>query len=297
MAASFLRKIFEQWNRRLPTIGALDFAFFMVAVVSGVILVLPYDVTAPKDSLQVMMLTSQGGVFFRSLHYWSAQAFTVLALLHVIEFLLKKGEEKVSSGLWIRLSVGIPVILYVMLSGFILKGDAEAELARQIFGGLVEALPLLGDYLSFIFLGREGDLQIVYVHHAATATLFTWIIIIEHVKRFWPDLVSHIYAMGLSIVFSVIIPASLHSSGDPVVKGPWYFIGFQEILHWMTRPVLSVAVLVLFLSVFMGLPKINEKYRSRVKIFFSSMLFIYFIFTIIGWAFRGAGWQFQVPWQ
>lgn len=276
--------------------GALDFAFFMVAVVSGIILVLPYDVTAPKDSLQVMMLTSRGGVFFRSLHYWSAQVFTVLALLHVIEFLLKKGEEKVSRGLWVRLSLGIPVILYVMLSGFILKGDAEAELARQIFGGLVESLPFAGEYLSFALLGREGDLQIVYIHHAATATLFTWIIIIEHVKRFWPDLVSHIYAMGLSIVFSFFLPAPLHTAGDPVVKGPWYFIGFQEVLHWMSRPVISVLVLMLFFGVFMALPKINEQYRGRVKSFFSFLLIFYLFFTIFGWFFRGAGWQFQLPW-
>ncbi len=296
MTASFLRKIFEQWNRRLPTMGALDFAFFMIAVVSGVVLILPYDVTAPKDSLQVMMLTSRGGGFFRSLHYWSAQAFTVLVLFHVIEFLLKKGEEKVSSGVWVRLSIGIPVIFYVMLSGFILKGDGEAELARQIFSGLVESLPFAGGYLSFFFLGREGDLQIVYIHHAATATLFTWIIIVEHVKRFWPDLVSHIYAMGLSILFSFFLPASLHSAGDPLVKGPWYFIGFQEVLHWMTRPVVSVVVLVLFLGVFAAIPKISEAYRGRVKIFFSSILFFYLLFTIIGWFFRGAGWQFQLPW-
>ncbi len=107
-----------------PSAGDLDFGFFMIAIVSGIVLVLPYDVFHPKDSLQVMMLTSRGGVFSGPF-YWSAHIFVVMAVFHTIEYLLKCGESKVSKAIWVRLTLAVPAILYVMLSGFILKGDAD----------------------------------------------------------------------------------------------------------------------------------------------------------------------------
>ncbi len=78
-------------------------------------------------------------------------------------------------------------------------------LARQIFSGLLESVPLLGEYLSFAFLGRRDDFQILYIHHAATATIFIWIITVEHVERFWPDFAGYLYALGASMIFSVMI--------------------------------------------------------------------------------------------
>lgn len=219
-----------------------------------------------------------------------------MAVFHTIEYLLKCGESKVSKAIWVRLTLAVPAILYVMLSGFILKGDAESLLARQIFGGLLESVPLLGEYLSFAFLGREDDFQILYIHHAATATIFIWIITVEHVKRFWPDFAGYLYALGASMIFSVMIPAVLHDAADPIVKGPWYFIGFQELLHWMSLPVISVYLLLLLLVMFMFLPRFRENYRGKFKILLSLLFIFYIILTVIGWAFRGIGWQFRMPW-
>ena len=66
-----------------------------------------------------------------------------------------------------------------MLSGFILKGDADGLQAFRILISLIKQIPLIGNALSFTLLGREDDLQILYVNHIATATIFLWIIILR----------------------------------------------------------------------------------------------------------------------
>jgi hypothetical protein len=287
--------IFRAWNRVFPTTGYLSFAAFVIAAVSGVILAIPYDVAKPAESIQLMLLSNRPAALARAVHYWSAHLFLVFMALHVIEYISRGEEKRVSRGLWVRLALALPAAVLVMLTGFILKGDAESFLALQIFQGLLASLPLGSDEVTFAILG--SDLQLVYVHHVATTTIYLWVIAAEHVRRAWPTLASHVMIMAPVLVLSFLVPVYLHDGSDPVKKGPWYFVGLQEILHWVSHPFWVVFALVLILVFFALYPRLPGRFQGAARSILGLLLLAYILFFIIGWFFRGAGWQFVVPWE
>jgi len=77
------------------TYGAIATASLLVCLLSGVFLVIPFDVTNPYDSISFFLLTSPGSVLFRNLHYWSAQGFLVFTILHFWEHLYRSTEQQV----------------------------------------------------------------------------------------------------------------------------------------------------------------------------------------------------------
>lgn len=289
-------KLFEFWNNSLPTAGQLSVASFFIAIISGVILALSYDVANPLQSLQILLISNSSASFFRSLHYWSGQLFLIFTIWHIYEHFFLGSEKEVSSGIWIRLVILIPFIFYIMLSGFILKGDSEAILAKQIFSGLIETVPFVGSEIRYMLLGIEKDFQIIYMHHVATSTIFVLLIIIEHTRRIWTNWISLVYVFSTLIILGFFFPAILHTDFEPIVKGPWYFLGLQEILHWTTYPALLMFFVVSILIVLTILPKISNQWQTSIlKRGLFILCVLYFILSIVGWIFRGENWQFILP--
>ncbi len=287
-------QLFNHWNRVLPAFGVISLAAFLVAIGSGVGVTLAYDIRDPFRSLQVLLLSNPSAAFFRDIHYWSGQLLVIVTVFHVIEHLLKYNERKYKPMAWARIVALVPAILYIMLSGFMLKGDAEGELARRIFGSMLQVIPVLGSRLEFLLLGPESDMQILYIHHVATVTLFVAVISYEHGKRIWPDWRATVLVTGSSILLSALFAAPLHHPGDQLIKGPWYFVGLQEILHWSSEPVWVVMGLLILLFLFFWMASAKELTAWRVKIAFVVLLFVYLGLTLIGWYLRGVNWQWGV---
>lgn len=286
---------FNLWNRFLPSVGQLSVASFFIAIVSGIILALAFDLQNPYSSVQIMLISNSSAAFFRNLHFWSGQLFLISTIWHIYEHLFVGSEKEVSTGVWLRLIIIIPFIFYVMLSGFILKGDSEAILARQIFVGLTETIPKLGELLRFSILGSEKDYQIIYLHHITTATIFVLLVIIEHTRRVWAEWISLIYILALTIILSSVWPADLNTGFNLVIKGPWYFIGLQEILHWISNPGWLVLAIFIFMIMMYFLPRTPNFLTKIIKIVFFLSFIIYFIFSVVGWIFRGENWEFVLP--
>ncbi len=285
------RLFFRNWNRRFPTFGNLAYTSFLLAVVSGIPLAILYQVHRAFDSLQILQLINPGGVFFRSLHYWTGQFFILFTLIHVVEHLLEKNERGLKSGLWLRLVFVLLLALFVMLSGFILKADGEGVMARQILNGLLGTVPIAGEYLGRLMLGPVNNLQVVYLHHLITTTFFIWIIIIEHVRRVWPELLSFVYLFGAGTILVFLFPPGLQMSNAPIIRGPWYFIGIQELLHWTPDPRFVVLFLVLCLVLFSlirWMTPVKAGIAKRILVLF---LFLYIILTLNNWILRDGNWN------
>jgi len=291
----FLQKI-----KRLlifDTYGAIATASFLICLISGIVLTVPYDVTSPYESLSLTLIANPGAVFFRNLHYWSAQLFLVFVFLHIWDHFKTGSEKNISKGVWLRLSVSILFVFFVMISGFVLKGDADSEQARRIITNLVERIPLLGGIISTGLFGNENNYQLIYIHHIATATIFLVVIIFEHARTLWTKYSTFLIALFVITILSFIFNAPLHNNVNPVVKGPWYFTGLQEILHWFSNPVFIIwFVLILIITVYL-LKFLKDKPSQIVKKTLFYLFWIYFILTIIGFFFRGENWKWQTPWQ
>ncbi|MCP4662094.1 MAG: hypothetical protein GY856_42370, partial [bacterium] len=288
-------RVFALWNVRFPSVGALAVAAFWLAVGSGAALILPFEPAAAADSLQVLLITNPAGVYFRAVHYWSGQLFLVLSAVHVIEHLAQRTERRVRKGVWLRLVVSVPVAGYLMLSGYILKGDAEGELARQVLAGLIERLPLLSAALHDLLVGADGDLGVIYLQHAATASVLTLVFIIEHARRFWPSAAAWLLMLGACSSLALLLPPGLHDAADPVVKGPWYMLGTQELLHWLPAPGLLWAAGGAWLALLAVLPWLDPVRSGRVKAGLGLTMLVYAVLVVIGTWFRGADWTWCRP--
>lgn len=275
------------------TFGGIATAFFLICCLSGIFLVIPYDVKNPYESISYFLLTDPAAVLFRNIHYWSAQLFLVFIIIHFWDHFYKSTETRVKKGIWLRLTISIIAIFYVMISGFILKADTDAQEAREILSSLIASIPLAGNFISYALLGPSEDYQVIYVHHIATATIFLFIINFEHARIIWGKAKTFIISSIIILVVSYIFQAPLHDNYDFIIKGPWYFLGLQEVLNWMRHPGYILLAILILLIIIYFIPKLSNS-RSRIV---KWALFVFFIFymvvTIIGCCFRGENWEWK----
>lgn len=279
------------------TFGTLAVSMFWMIVASGILLALPFDAANPYLSVSTLLVANPWASFIRNLHFWSSQFFLVLSLIHLYDHFHYREKIGLKPGMAFRLSLGVFIIFLAMITGFLLKGDADSEHARQILQTLAERLPGAGNLLAFSLLGNEGSFQIIYVHHIATFTIFIAVVMVEHSKKYWPAATEFIVSVAVVSLVSILFSAPLHDNLNPTVKGPWYFVGFQEILHWMKHAEWS---LLHFLLVTI-LVYLSNSARGKVYFFSKRILLVfagfYLLLTITGMFFRGENWQWMFPWS
>ena len=284
----------KKWKDK-TTFGTYAVAMFWLVIVTGIFLAIPFDVEKPYLSVSDMLVSNPWASFIRNTHYWSSQFFLIVSLIHLYDHFHFKKRIGLKKGIALRLSLGVLIIFLAMLTGFLLKGDPDSEQARQILETLAKRVPLIGEALAFSLIGSPGSYQLIYVHHIATFTVFIGIIIVEHSKTIWPRYFDFIISSGAVLVVSYFFSAPLHDNLNPAVKGPWYFVGFQEILHWLKHPEWS---LLLFLLLLILLYFVNSG-KKKVYYFTKRGLLIftgfYLLLTVIGLFFRGERWEWMYP--
>ncbi len=282
-------------NRSAWTYGTVALSMFWIVLLSGVLLAVPFDVAKPYLSISGFMVDNPWASLTRNLHFWSAQFFLIFSLIHIYDHYHHKERIGLKRGVAWRLSLGILVIFLAMITGFLLKGDADSLQARQILQTLAERIPWVGRVLAYSLLGDQGSFHLIYVHHIATFTVFVTIIMLEHSRKFWPSAGEFILSFLAVSMLSGFFSAPLHDNLNPTVKGPWYFVGFQEILHWLRHPewslLLFLALLILVYVVNAGKGKVVFVSKRSLLVFTG----LYLVLTIIGLFFRGEGWVWSVP--
>ena len=282
-------------KKNKTTFGTLAIAMFSLVLFSGVLLAVPFDVNAPYLSVSNIIISNPWASLIRNSHFWSSQFFLILSLIHIFDHFYFKERIGLKKGMAFRLSLGILIIFLAMLTGFLLKGDSDSQQARQILETLAQRIPIIGKSLAFSFLGRTDNFQLIYVHHIATLTIFIAIIMVEHSRKFWPKIEDFVLSILTVGALSYFFTAPLHDNFNPSVKGPWYFVGFQEILHWLSKPEWS---LLLFIALIVLIFLINSG-KNKVVLISKRTLFVfagfYVILTLIGLFFRGERWKWFSP--
>jgi len=275
--------------------GMLAFAAFVLCAATGIMLVPAYRSASALDSLALLSLKNPPGIFARSLHYWSAQAFLVLTLAHIVDHLLRRNERLVRFGVWLRLALTIPVIIAVMLSGFLLRADAGAQQALPVLRTLLGLIPFAGAAMQRLLTGAGTDLSTIYIHHACTATLIIWLVTVEHSRRLVPTARSLAWIAPPTLFLSFFLVPGLEWRTAAVEKGPWYLVGLQEFLHWLPRPQLAIWLGGLVLVLLIALPRFPLRFDAAIRYALSTLVVFYVALTLIGLAFRGDGWRWTTP--
>jgi quinol-cytochrome oxidoreductase complex cytochrome b subunit len=132
----------------------------------------------------------------------------------------------------------------------------------------------------------------------------------------WPNLVFReillfMATVAVLLVLAIFWNAPLEEIANPVhppnpAKAPWYFLGLQELVAYSAFWG-GVVVPALLVTALMALPYIDRK-RKGVGVWFSGerkvaltvftiCLSAAVVLTVIGTAFRGPNWSFQLPWK
>lgn len=281
---------------RWGALGEFAAAAFLVAAASGVALAAAYDPGDAYGSIAAMLLANPAAAFFRNLHYWSGQACLVLTLAHAADFLRTPAEQRLRRGVWLRLALALPLLAFVMLTGFLLRGDADARQALRIVTETAAQVPLAGPAVATLLFGNAERLELVYVHHAASATIAVWLFAIEHSRRVWPRAASLLAVTLCASAVSLFLSPGLHDGRDAVVKGPWYFLGLQEILHWTPRPAVAVGAGLALVAALYAVRVAAPANATRLKLGLLAALAAYAGLCVVAAFGRGENWQPRLAW-
>ncbi len=206
-----------------------------LSLFSGIIVALQYDPGHPYYSVSIIDILVPFGGFWRSLHFYSSQAFLLLLVGHFITVLLNKPQPLPVSA-WCKLVFSMLVALLLVFSGYILRADATGSSAGRIAENILLSIPYIGRGLDLLLLDvKSGGLQRVYVNHLAGLGLLWLVLTWPHVRRYmvgwhqFPWLVLALFA------WSALIPAPMEPARIGVfhITGPWFFIGLQELLRYV----------------------------------------------------------------
>ncbi len=254
-----------------------------VSVVSGIIVGIQYNPTHPYYSVTALELLVPYGAFFRSLHFYSSQAFFLFAIIH---FLCTHQETKnYTRKDWTMLMASLPVIVLLLFTGYVLRADRTGVSAGMIAESILLTIPWVGKELNELFFSitRHGMLR-VYLHHVITFDLILLFLLWKHLRRYRVMMSNHIIFLSLLIVFSMVITAPLEpeKAGISYISGPWFFLGLQELLRYFAPLFAGVLVPSLFLIAFFHLYQQGKYYRFALW-FCNLWLVCYLLLTLIAW--------------
>ncbi len=275
--------------------GELATSLFYISIIGGIGISLSFDVEKPLQSISEILISNYFASFLRNIHYWASHLFLFFSILHIIEHLIKKSDQKVKPSIWLHLSFSIFFIFYVMLSGFLLKGDYDSIHALKIFSTIIRSIPFIGNEFAFFLLGEENNFQIIYFQHIATATIILLFIIIEHSRIFFPRYDRFLTATAIVLILSFILTPLPNDSFSTIIKSPWYLVGLQEFLHWFSDPLIVIISLFIFFFLFYLIKFVRHTQRRFVEIIFSLLFLFSVVLTFIGLYIRGENWELSSP--
>ncbi len=264
-------------------LGGMGLVLFLLLASTGLLLMFSYE-PAPGQAYSSILQLREGllfGKFIRNIHHWSANAFILVALLHMLRVFFTGGHRDPRQFNWI---LGLFLFLFVLFSnftGYLLPWDQLAYWAVTIMTGMLAYVPVAGNWLKGILRGGSdiGPATLVNFYTLHTTVLPILFVIFlpwhfwrvrkaggvvypggegeeatEHPERVHtiPHLVTKELAVALALIaiiflFSVFINAPLQEMANPGMspnpaKAPWYFLGFQELLMHF-HPLFAVFVI------------------------------------------------------
>lgn len=169
MNGIFQRVYGSRWNPVFQS-GILAVFFLLVAIVSGLVLVIFYRVGSPYESVAAMQANPILSAL-RGVHRYSSDAAVLAVIVHAVKMFLGKRAFGARARAWASGVVLTGFMLLVGLSGLMLIWDTEAQRLALAGVRLVELLPIFSEPPRRIFadqanLGTAFFFVLVFFHIA-----------------------------------------------------------------------------------------------------------------------------------
>jgi len=214
--------------------GANGLTVLYLSLFSGVIVSLQFDPQHPYYSVSAFDILVPFGEFWRSLHFYASQLFFIMMIGHILAVVTAKKHHSIGRASWLSLVVSFLVLILILFSGYLLRGDATGSSAGAIAEHIALSIPIFGRYLSsWLFALDEMGVRRVYSQHVIGLGLFWLALSWSHIRRYKLKWYSHGFLVPVLLLFSALVAAPVEPEGLGVFKimGPWFFIGIQELLH------------------------------------------------------------------
>jgi len=244
-------------------------------------LVIAYHPSEAFDSVQKIKYILPFGYFFRKLHYFSSEAFVMFLFLHIAIELLKK-KIYIDNSSWFYSVIGVVLVIFLMFSGFVLKGDLSANAAAQVAFNLIKDTPLLKTILP-LFYDAKVFYYRFFIWHILFFPLLLGFAIYKHVKILQVKSLYFSIALGISAISMIVfaMPKDINPTADVNdLSSPWFFEGAEKLLLRSFSPV-SVNIVLLIPIVLLIVYHFTRQ-KSLVKILLFLWLLIY-SYISIGW--------------
>ena len=287
-----LTNLWNWFEERLPATAAKDFAghktvpvhrytivyylggmtlfFFIVQVITGILLMLYYRPSAEQafESVEFIMTTVPFGWLIRSIHSWSANLMVFFAFIHLATVYFTKSYRKPREITWISGCILLFLALGFGFSGYLLPWNQLAFFATKVGTDIAGAVPLVGEWILRFLRGGDrvtgGTLSRFYGWHVAILPAITTALLGLHLllvqvqgmsvpptaeeeaarrrpMKFFPnfalrDLFGWVLALGVLAAIAALFPWELGTKADPFapaykdIRPEWYFMFMFETL-------------------------------------------------------------------
>ncbi len=137
----------------------------VVQIITGIFLWMAYSPSAQTawESVYYIQAQMQGGWLLRGMHHYTAQAMTILLVLHLMQVVIDgayKAPREVN--FWFGLIL-LQLVLALSLTGYLLPWDQKGFWATKVATNLAAVTPLIGPQLQRLIVGGPE-----YGHHTLT---------------------------------------------------------------------------------------------------------------------------------
>lgn len=263
--------------------GSWSLVCLYLSLISGIIVGLQYDVSEPYYSVSSIDLLIPFGEFFRSLHFYSSQAFFLLGCVHLVAVYEEAG--KYSTRDWVILIFSLVVALLLLFTGYVLRADNTGFSAGMIAEAILNTIPVVGStFNTLLFDISERGMHRVYVHHMISLDILWLVLAWDHLRRYRVRVADHTVPICLTLIFCLFIAAPLEPEklGITYIAGPWFFLGLQELLRYFHPLFAGVIFPLVFVVALLYARKQNRWYRSLLW-FLYGWLVVYFGLSLVAW--------------
>lgn len=218
-------------------VGEMTVAALLASIGSGFIVAYQYEVADPFVTSVAIEAVLPFGAFWRALHFWTGQAFFLLLIYHAwqsIDDLPKISKRPSSRRQWTVLSLTLPIGIFVLFTGYVLRYDGTGQAAGTIAEHLLLKVPLIGSGLNrFLMACTDEGLSRVYLLHLLLTVLLWGIGTWYHTRRVILSRKIFLSVLACSIAVAVLFNAPIDLPGKNIdlIQGPWFFLGVQELLR------------------------------------------------------------------
>ena len=138
-------------------LGGITMFFFIVQVITGVLLLMYYqpgEATA-YESIRFLTTKVPFGWLIRSVHSWSAHLMIISLTLHMFSTMMLKAYRPPREMTWVSGYLLFLLTLGFGFSGYLLPWNKLAYFATTVGTNIVKSVPLLGNWLLQVLRGGQ----------------------------------------------------------------------------------------------------------------------------------------------